>query len=502
MPRPSLTKTGTALKANSIGVFGSVVMCMAFMGPAISVAYNTPAAAAGAGFALPLSILLAMLACLLVANSIAAFARKLPSAGFAYTYNSHGLGSSGGFLSGWLMVIGYGMVGPMIIAAFGGFGSSFIDSQYKVHVSWEVVSIAFMLIIWGILALGVSESAKVALVFLAIEVTVITALMITILAKGGGSGHLSVGNFNPSNSLKGVSGLGTGMLWGILMFIGFESVATLGEEAKGSRKTIPIALFTAVLVIGSFYVFSAYGVSSGFGPHNIANFASDSDPVRTLSQKSWGGTAILTLTIMASAFANAVSGSNSIVRILFAMGREEILPRRLGQTSKKGVPQTALGAYMIFSLAFALLVGMKYGAFGVWAFCGTLLGLGLTVIYILISVSVIRFYLREYRAEFSWWKHGLLPAVTVIVMLLPIYGQIHPFPAYPNNWAVYAIPIWMALGVGYLVYLKTQRPELIAAMGRVFQGGTETAEAAAPNPFDDVTPRDVAASETESSAVY
>jgi amino acid transporter len=468
MTSPPSTKS-SSLKANSIGVFGSVVLCMAFMGPAISVAYNTPAAVAGAGFALPFSILLAMLACLLVANSIAAFARKLPSAGFAYTYNTHGFGPSGGFLSGWLMVVAYGMVGPMLIAAFGGFGEQFIGSQFHVHVAWELVSVCFMLVIWGVLAAGVSESAKVAMIFLAIEVTIITALTLTIIAKGGGNG-LSLENFNPGNSLKGVSGLGTGMLWGILMFIGFESVATLGEEAKGSRKTIPRALFTAVLVIGTFYVFAAYGSSIGFGKHGVAAFVADGDPWSTLSQKFWGGTAILTLTILASAFANTVSGSNSIVRILFSMGRESILPSRLGQTSKKGVPQVALGAYMLFSLAFALLVGLKYGAFGVWSFCGTLLGLGLTVIYILVSIAVIRFYLKEHRSEFHWMRHGVLPVASVIVMLLPIYGQLHPLPAYPNNWAVFIIPIWMVVGGGYLYYLKTNRPELITAMGRVFRG--------------------------------
>ncbi len=102
---------------------------------------------------------------------------------------------------------------------------------------------------------------------------------------------LRMANFNEGKSLKGVRGMGTGMLWGILMFIGFESIATLGEEDKGSRKTIPSALFTAVLVVGTFYVFAAYGVSSGFGPHDIETFASDSDTVRTLSQKFWGGTA-------------------------------------------------------------------------------------------------------------------------------------------------------------------------------------------------------------------
>jgi amino acid transporter len=476
------TRTGTprtSLKANSLGVISSVAICMAFMGPAISVAYNTPAAAAGAGYALPLSIVFALLACLLVANSIAAFARKLPSAGFAYTYNSHGFGASGGFLSGWLMVIAYGMVGPMIIAAFGGFGSQFLQDQFHVHLPWEVVSVIFMLVVWAVIAGGVSESAKTALVFLAFEVAVILALTITILVKGGASG-LSLQPFNPAHSLHGISGLGTGMLWGILMFIGFEAVATLGEEARGSRRTIPIALFTAVIVIGAFYVFAAYGAATGFGPHGVTQFASDTDPWRTLAQKFWDATAILTLTIMSSALANGIAGSNSMVRILFAMGRESILPSRLGYTSRKGVPQVALGGYMVFSLAFALLVGLRYGAFGVWGFCGTLLGLAMVVIYGLVSLAVIRFYWREYRSEFSWLRHAVLPVATVMVMLLPIYGQLHPLPAYPNNWAVYIIPIWMVLGGGYLVYLRRQRPELVTAMGRVFAGDSAAASPPAP----------------------
>jgi amino acid transporter len=463
------TEHRRSLKADSIGVISSVAICMAFMGPAISVAYNTPAAAAGAGYALPLSIALALLACLLVANSIAAFARKLPSAGFAYTFNSRGFGPNGGFLSGWLAVIAYGMVGPMIIAAFGGFGADFLRSQFHLDVPWQVVSIFFMLTVWGVIAAGVSESARVALVFLIIEVAIILALTITILAKGG-AGGLSLQNFNPTHSLKGVSGLGTGMLWGILMFIGFEAAATLGEEARSSRRAIPVALFTAVIVIGMFYVFAAYGSSTGFGPDGVTTFAADSEPWRTLAQRFWGGTAVLTLTILSSALANGIAGSNSMVRVLFAMGRESILPARLGYTSRNGVPQAALGCYMVFSLAFALLVGLKYGPFGVWGFCGTLLGLAMTVIYILVSLAVIRFYRREHPGEFSRLRHGILPALTVIVMLLPIYGQLHPLPAYPNNWAVYTIPIWMAVGAGYLIYLRTRRPALVTAMGRAFEG--------------------------------
>ena len=57
-----------------------------------------------AGFAAPLVVLIAFVASLCCAVSIAEFARRLPSAGSLYTYNSRGLGGTGGFLTGWMMV--------------------------------------------------------------------------------------------------------------------------------------------------------------------------------------------------------------------------------------------------------------------------------------------------------------------------------------------------------------------------------------------------------------
>jgi len=145
------------LKRDTLSIAGSVAMCMAFMGPATSVAFNTSPAAAGAGFALPLAIVLALIACLLVANTIAAFARKLPTAGFAYTYNTHGFGPCGGFMSGWLLLLSYGMVGPMLLAAIGEFSSEFIQTQAHVHVPWVVLTALFGGIVWGINAIGVSD---------------------------------------------------------------------------------------------------------------------------------------------------------------------------------------------------------------------------------------------------------------------------------------------------------------------------------------------------------
>ncbi|MCW2509503.1 MAG: family permease [Modestobacter sp.] len=469
----------SSLRRDTLSVGTSVVMCMAFMGPATSVAFNTAPAAGGAGQALPVALLLALVACLLVANTIAAFARKLPTAGFAYTYNTHAFGPSGGFLSGWLLLIAYGMVGPMLFSAIGAFGSDFLAAQFGLHIAWWVIAGVFVLVVWAINASGVSHSAKAAMIFLVIEVGVVLGLAATILGKGGDHG-VALSVFNPANSLNGVSGLGTGMLWGVLMFIGFESVATLGEEAKSARRTVPLALFSAVVVIGAFYVFTAFASANGFADGGA--LAADASPWSTLAQRFWGGTAILTLTVMASQFANVISGSNAIVRVLFAMGRESILPRALGRTGARQTPVVALGVYMVFSALFALLVGLKYGPYGVYGFAGTVLGLGMVFIYIVMSIGVVRFYLREHRDEFSVVRHGVLPVLTALIMLLPVYGQLHPAPAYPNNLAIWLIVVWMLAGAGYLLYLRARRPEIIGAMGAAFEDPAE------PAPGDDSAP--------------
>jgi amino acid transporter len=462
-----MASQSSGLRSGALSVVGAVAMAMAFMGPATSAAFNTQPAAAGIGYALPFGLVLALVACLLVANTVGAFARKLPTAGFVYTFNTRGLGRDGGFMSGWLLLLAYGMVGPMLFAAIGSFGSDFLATQFHVHIAWEFITIFFVAVVWAINAAGVSRSAKSALIFLVLEVGVMVGLATTILAKGGAQG-LSFGPFDPVHSLKGVSGLGTGMLWGILMFVGFESAGTLGEEARNPRRSVPIALFTAVIVIGVFYVLVGYAAAIGFGSSHVGALVADGNPFLTLASRYWGVTWILALTVLSSQFANALSGSNAFVRVLFAMGREGILPRSLGRVSR-GIPQIALAGYMVFALAYALGVGSQIGPLGVYGFAGTILGLGMVICYILMCVAVVRFYWRDYRTEFSYVRHGVFPAVGALLMLLPIYGQVWPVPAYPNNLVPWITIGWLAAGGIYLWVIHQRRRDLLTAMGRVFE---------------------------------
>jgi len=455
------------LRKNAITVIGAVALSMAFMGPATSVFFNTQPAAGGVGYALPFALILALIVSALIASAIGAFAQKIPTAGFAYTFNTHGFGKRGGFLSGWILVFSYAMVGPMLLSAIGALASQFIQSLTNVNIPWWVFTIVFGLIVWGIGILGVSRSAKTALIFLVLEVGVMFALFATIFVKGGAQG-VSLAPFNPANSLGGLSGIGIGLLWSILYFVGFESAGTLGEETQNARRSIPVALFTAVGIIGVFYVLSGWAASIGYGSSHVSAFVSDGTPWITLVQKFWGPNVVwlVSLTVLNSIFANLISGVNATVRVVFAMGRESILPQSWSRTTSKGNPSVALTVYMVFALALALIGSALWTPLGAYGFFGTILGLGIVITYILINLALIVFYRRDYPAEFSLVRHAILPVLASVIMLLPIYGLLWPVPAYPNNLVPYIMLAWIVIGGVYLIVIQRSRPELLDAMGR------------------------------------
>src|SRR5262249_11178400 len=96
------------------------------------------------------------------------------------------------------------------------------------------------------------------------EIGVFAALAIWILVTK--AGDLNLQPFNPNHAPEGAfTGVGKGMVFAILAFIGFEASAPLGEEAKNPRRTIPFAVIGSCLIIGAFYVFMSYAWVFGEG---------------------------------------------------------------------------------------------------------------------------------------------------------------------------------------------------------------------------------------------
>jgi amino acid transporter len=450
------------LKRNSVPFVGALALSAAFMGPAASVFYNIVPAAAVAGTAFPLSFLISMIAILFVASSVIAFSRKIQSASFAFAYTSEGLGKNFGFMAGWMALLAYAMVAPLTYAGFGIIISEFMMRQFSLQVSWIWFFVAAGIAVSLLSCFGVNHSTRATLIFLVLEVTVMLALFGSVIF---GSGQNSVQPFLYRSAPQGVSSLGAGMVFGILSFTGFEAAANLGEETRDAARNIPRAIILSVILIGLFYLVGAYVADIAFhlqAPEITSNGA----PFDVICRRFWGNNWawVVDLTVLNSIFANAIAGQVAMVRNLFSLGRAGVLPGFMGRTSRLGVPFNAIVFEFLLAMVLGLTVGCWIGAWGVWKLMGAIMSIGLIIVYALVSASLPFFFLRQHRSEFSRIRHLLVPAVCLLLLLLPLYGTIWPVPIFPYNLAPYVVVAWTLVG-GYHLMSRQRKISFAARFG-------------------------------------
>src|SRR5262249_4130550 len=107
------------LRRDAIGLREVLFQSITDMAPGAAIAATIPAGALYAGRALPLSVLVALAACLLTASCIGLLARELPSAGSLATYTARGLHPALGFLTAWGYVLVYVLVAPIVLLQLG-----------------------------------------------------------------------------------------------------------------------------------------------------------------------------------------------------------------------------------------------------------------------------------------------------------------------------------------------------------------------------------------------
>src|SRR4051812_22661338 len=117
---PASGEQGSAGLRRGAGGFGGVpFQSITFMAPPIPTALSIPVGIAFAGGAAPLSVIVALVACLIAANSIGELAKHLPSAGSFYTFVSHGIHPQAGFLVAWVFLLGVIVGGPFLALQMG-----------------------------------------------------------------------------------------------------------------------------------------------------------------------------------------------------------------------------------------------------------------------------------------------------------------------------------------------------------------------------------------------
>jgi amino acid transporter len=458
----------------------AIALSIGIMAPTAAMALNGSLAAKTTGSAVPLAFLLATITVGLASFSFIQFSRYFAHSGSVYAFNGIALGSRAGFFSGWALFGTYLAFTAASTAEVGNFAQTFF-ADLHVNIDWLPLALVAGVIIWLLAYSDIALSTRLTLLLEGISVLLIAILTIIILVKGGASGSLTAQPFTPGN--QPFSNVGLAAVFGFLSFAGFEGAATLGEETRNPRRNIPIAILTAVIGTGIFYVAVTYAQTVGFGTSaaGIKAFSASTAPLGDLSLRYVGlvMSSFINLGATISAFASALGTANAGSRILFSMGRDGFLSERLGTTSRStGSPFIAVATVMVIALAIVLVWSRAPGMNGatLFGYLGTIGVLLILVAYILTNIGAIRFFMARRLWTWQW----LIPVVAILILAYTLYSNLYPIPQPPANLFPYVALAWLLIGL-LVIFLS---PALVKRIGERFKEseGLRIEEHAGPAP--------------------
>ena len=290
-----------------------------------------------------------------------------------------------------------------------------------------------------------------------ITVALILIVIVIVFAKlAGHSGPGKLGLTGSVFSLPSGTPLSTlflGVVFGFLSFAGFEAASTLGEETKQPNRDIPRAILGVAIFGGIYFVVVTAVESMGFGTSASGVKAFIASPsligdLGTTYVSSWIGN-IITLGAMVSAFSCALACVVGAARLIFALGRDGVLPGKLGEVSATRRTPTfstiavVLAAYVIIAFTWAVL---RSDPFTLFLEAGTIGTLILLVVYVLATIGMVRLVFFSGQTEVPRWQIAI-PVLGIIVLGYTLFRNIYPFPSGSAWWGPGTAIAWLVIGV-------------------------------------------------------
>lgn len=418
---PHLVRT---LRLPSLVLFG-----LAYLTPLIALAIFGVIAEATGG-ASPSAYLLALAAMLFTAHSYGRMAVAYPVAGSAYTYVRRSIEPRTGFLVGWAILLDYLFL-PMVIWLIGG---SYLNAQFPgVPIGLWILGFVAITTLLNIIGIKVAEKANyILMAFQLLVIAIFVALIIgTLVSTAGAEALISSEPF--FNSTSSLSTIAAGAAIAAYSFLGFDAVTTLTEETIEPKKNMPKAIMLIALIGGAIFVSVSYItqlIRPGGTFEDSASLASDI--ALQIGGQLFG--AIFLAGLVVAQFASGLAAQASASRLLYAMGRDAVLPRKIfGYINAKFHTP-------VFNLILTGAVGLVAVFLDV-ATSTSFINFGAFTAFTLVNVSVIAYYLRQRKAgqRLNVVSYLALPAVGALIDAF-LLTQLDPT-------AITLGLIWLGLGV-------------------------------------------------------
>jgi amino acid transporter len=444
-----------SLRAGVLGLFDSVIMGIAGVAPAYSLAASTAVLFGAVLLGGAAALLYCGIAMFGIVFAFSYLGRVEANAGASYSWVRRALHPVLGFLSGWALVVSalIFMVAATVPAGsyiLGLFSASAANNTTDVTL---VGAIFFMLMVAAVAA-GVTITVSVQIVMSCIELLLLLLFAALAIFHGHHVHAFSWHWFSPG-IFHGQKGFVAGALVAAFYYWGWDVTANLNEETKSAKKTPGRGAIIGIVVV--FLLFEVFTIATNMvlTTHQInSNVA---DVLSVLGQEVWHGAGgkFIVLAVVLSTIATLETTLIQVTRTMFAMGRDNTLPKILGTVHRKR--QTPMVATVIVTvISLGLFVGSQYvgSISSILTDAIDAIGLQICIYYSLAGLAVVALYRKQlFKSPTNFIFMGLWPLIGAVFMAY-LFGESVPQSNAPTLWVGLGA---MALGLIPMFYYMAKK---------------------------------------------